>query len=278
MNNNQDKIEYSDYYVAFLDILGFKNLVKSKKEEDKEKINRYFSLINEITQYLKQIQQKKDIGSIIISDSVILAVPMSNNKTENISKLRHLCIAIQKIQFNLAIEDIWLRGAISSGKAYFNATHSQIVGSAYIDAYLLEEKLAINPRVILDNKIINKLDLQSAESLINEINYGEELPKEYDIKQRNILFNWSHHGEPRKDLDKDIALFVDYLSYAFTQKKDLEIIVSNIENNIYKINHIYTKFKWVTDYLISSCKYHMSKSCEIDGNEIITQQNRLQNL
>ncbi len=123
------------HYVAYLDILGFKDLVKSKEHKDRKKIYEYFKLIEEITSDLKKIESQKDIGAIIISDSVTLSVPFGAEKDENIYKLRKLCIAIQKIQFKLAEKTIWLRGAISSGEAYFDSKKNQIVGPAYINAF-----------------------------------------------------------------------------------------------------------------------------------------------
>lgn len=271
--NKINEIEYSDYYVAFLDILGFKALVKSNKEEDRKKINEYFRLVNEITEQLKNIPSKKYIGSIIISDSVILSIPMEADASENFRNLRELCIAIQKIQFELALLDIWLRGAISSGKAYFNPKDSQVVGPAYINAYLLEQNFAINPRVVIDNKLINELEINSAQELIEKVNNIS------CSRERNVLFQWTHDGFQRQGLTKDIALFVDYLVYAFEDESKLDKIIKNLEKNIYQDNSIYSKFRWVADYLISSCQYHNDNSpCNIKSEALIRQYRRLQKL
>ena len=82
--------------------------------------------------------------------------------------MRHLCIAIGVLQSLLSVLDIWLKGGISSGETYFNEENHQIIGKAYIEAYLLEEKLVSNPHVVLDNKIINELGLKSSDELINK--------------------------------------------------------------------------------------------------------------
>lgn len=273
--NNSIEIDYSDYYVAFLDVLGFKNLVNSKKPEDKQKINDYFNLIKEITDDLKKIQSKKDIGAIIISDSVILSVPIGIDQSEKIHNLRELCIAIQKIQFKLAEKNIWLRGAISSGEAYFSSQDSQVIGPAYINAYLLEERLAIHPRVILDNKIITDLNLSSAQELINYVNNSETCSQEYDLQQRNVLFKWKSGGIEKEGLKKDVALFVDYLAYAFEDESKLESIVKNLEKCIYMDNGVYSKFRWVTDYLLANCRYFNQMPCNIDSHVLIKQFERL---
>ena len=58
--SNSKGIQYSNYYVAFLDILGFKKLVKSTSQKDKIKIYNYFELIEDITNDLKEVNQKKE--------------------------------------------------------------------------------------------------------------------------------------------------------------------------------------------------------------------------
>lgn len=277
--SNAPEIDYSDYYVAFLDVLGFKALVNSNKKEDRQKIFEYFRLVHEVANELTRISSKKDIGSIIISDSVILSMPIENEPVEDVRRLRQLCIAIQKIQFRLAEMNIWLRGAISSGKAYFNAKDSQVVGPAYINAYLLEERNAINPRVVVDNKLVKELKVNSAQDLIEKVNNDKACSQEYEPLERNVLFQWTQGGIQKQHLDKDVALFVDYLVYAFEEESKLKGIIANLEKSAYLNNSIYPKFKWVIDYLLSSCQHHINHlPCKIESKALIRQYKQLQKL
>lgn len=278
MRSNPE-IEYTDYYVAFLDILGFKELAKSKNREDKKKIYTYFQLINNIINDLKQIDVKKNIGSIVISDSVILSVQTGSDQSENIKILRQLCIAVQKIQFQLAEMNLWLRGGISNGEAYFSSKDSQVVGPAYVNAYLLEERVAVYPRVILDNNLVVKLKLESAQELIDKVNHDNSGASEYNTIERNILFQWIYNGGRKSSLTQDVALFVDYLVYAFENKSKLERIVKNIKKSIYLDNGIYSKFRWVTDYLLASCQHHNDHAgCGIPNEELMKQYRKIQKL
>jgi len=248
----QNELKYEKSYVAFLDVLGFKNLVFSNSTESKEKLNQYFESIEMIIAYLKKMPIKKDIGYITISDSIILTVPQSNNVSENIEILRQLCIAIGFLQVGLAARDIWIRGAVSSGDTYFNSKNNQIVGPAYINAYLLEESLAIYPRVIIDNKIIKELNFISSNDLIDNINKKDEGFLDYENCGKTILYDWEN-----SQIEKDIPLFIDYLSFCVHRKKDLytlnlgEKILENIERNIYNNTALYKKFKWVSSYFSS---------------------------
>lgn len=248
----QNELKYEKSYVAFLDVLGFKNLVFSKSRESKEKLNQYFTSVETIIAYLKNIPIKKEIGYITISDSIILTVPQSNVKSENIEILRQLCIAIGFLQAGLAARDIWIRGAVSSGDTYFNKNNNQIVGPAYINAYLLEENLAIYPRVIIDNKIIKELNFVSSSDLIDNINKKNEGYLDYDNCGKTILYDWEN-----SQIEKDIPLFIDYLSFCVHNIENMntfnlgEKILDNIERNIYNDTSLYKKFKWVSSYFSS---------------------------
>lgn len=243
----KENINYEKSYVAFLDVLGFKNLIFSTKDEDKDKLEEYFGIVNSAIKYLESIPSKKDMGSIVISDSIILSVPFGNTKDENIEKLRHLCVAIALIQHGLAVKNIWIRGGISSGDTYFNKQTHQVIGKAYIKAFLLEEKLANVPRVILDNKIINELEFDSATQLIDKINSVK-----FNNWSRSILFDWNNKDFNLATIEKDIPLFIDYLDFPPTYiGTDFSVnIHDNILKNIYNDTHLYKKFKWVASYYI----------------------------
>lgn len=246
-------IEYDDCYVAFLDILGFENLVRSKRKDSREKIDEYFKIIKDAIKILKQVTAKRDIGVIVISDSVILSVRKSSDRYENIEILRQLLIVIRYIQFNLALSNVWLRGGVSSGEAYFSPAENQIVGPAYIDAYNLENKIAIYPRVVIDSKLIKELGCESANELINEVNDNHAKEDEIRIEDRNIIFQWNNSEHETVGMKKDVALFVDYLALSFTDTKHLKIIVKNISKSMYEDNRVYPKFRWVVEYIMSWC-------------------------
>ena len=254
--NAIENINYEKSYVAFLDVLGFKNLVFSRKKSDRKKLNQYFGVVNSAIEYLKRIPSKRQIGSIIISDSVILSVPHGQNKEDNINRLRHLCVAVGLIQQYLALKDIWLRGAISSGDTYFNSEKSQVVGPAYINSYLLEESTAISPRVVLDSKIIEELQIPSATEFIDEMNKADNGGLNFSNWGSAILYSWRYpDGKAVALIEQDVALFIDYLSPVVEKNdKNLLKVIKNIESNMYKNTTIYKKYRWVADYLKSICE------------------------
>lgn len=259
MKKNIKPINYVQSYVAFLDVLGFKELVYSKKDVDKEKLEKYFHHIEKFINYLKTtpIKSDLDIGYIVISDSIIITVKHSVSKEDNIKILRHLCIAIGFLQSLLSVLDIWLRGGVSSGETYFDKANNQIIGKAYIEAYLLEEKLVSNPHVVLDNKIINELGFKNSDELINEINEKSNDGLSFDNCGKTILYDWNNSNF----IEKEFPLFVDYLSFFFNPNnsvnitkdnlKAIEMIIQNVEKNIYTKTALYKKYKWLANYILS---------------------------
>lgn len=245
--NISKDINYQDSYVAFIDVLGFKSLVNSQKDEDKDKLESYLGIVNEAVTYLKKIPSKNNIGSIIISDSIILSVPQAQRNEKNIDRLRHLCVAVGIIQLHLSLKNIWVRGAISSGKAHFDSSDNQIIGPAYIKSYLLEKELAKYPRVILDSKIIDELGFTSAAKFIAIINREPERLN-FNNWGNSILFDWRYR--PSNPIKKDIPLFIDYLLPIVEENGErFELIVENVSKSIYSDTNVYNKFRWVVEYL-----------------------------
>lgn len=239
-------IQYEDSFVAFLDILGFTNFVLNNNTD---KINLYLEKVEEMIYQLKEsikyFPYCKNINFIVISDSIIISIP-KNNKND-IHILQALCFAIYTLQGYLSFSDIWLRGSISSGEAYFNQEKNQIIGKGYINAYLLESKIS-NPQVILDNKIIKELGFTNSKDFINTIND--------DSINFLILYDWDGVNY----IKKDFPLFIDYFRFYFNNDyiensgvgiTSIEEIINHIENNIYSHTNLYSKYKWIANYTLS---------------------------
>lgn len=254
--NDGPAISYSPHYIAFLDVLGFEKLVMSKTPADLQEISGYFDLVRDCIQKLKASNDGVPIGSIVISDSVILSISSGSDNKEKLQRLRDLCIVVREIQFGLAKKNIWMRGGISHGDAFCSISEQQVVGPAYVRAYRLEKEHAKHPRVVLDNQIIKDVGLRSAGALIKNLNESLAVRPDYDILDRNIIFQWSHAGYQKWGITQDVALFVDYLAPAFQDCRALVKIIKNIEMRMYSDNGIYPKYRWVVDYLRASCLHY----------------------
>lgn len=144
-----DNEQYSQYYVAFLDILGFKNRVKSPKSScgDILKIFRYLDQYsnmfficpeNEIQEVKRRIKMK------VMSDSICIYTKA------NVPNALHDLVSFCAIfQYNLLLVEpcVFIRGGIVFGDMYVE--DDTMFGPALIEAYLLQENNAKVPRIIM---------------------------------------------------------------------------------------------------------------------------------
>ncbi len=241
--DERNNLEYKKRYVAFLDVLGFKNLVL--KRSDKQ-LKDYLDIVESSLEEIKEIDGKSIIDSIVISDSVILVMECGSG----VDRFRHFCVAIGLIQSKLAVRGLWLRGAVSMGDIFFCNRLKQIIGKPYITAYELEQTKAIYPRVILDTKIIKELDYKDSQELIRDIN-------------DKTFCNWSFpilydpNQVPRAYRSNVNTIFIDYINPIIgdsetsspSPTRTLDEVMKTIEDNIKADAKIAEKYRWLAVYL-----------------------------
>lgn len=212
-------------YIAFIDVLGFKNLVFGHEHE---KLNMYFNTIDRIVSEINK-DSKSNLESLIVSDSIIFLAPLTKEAFTALVK------AIGDIQTTLLFEDIWLRGGISFGKVCFDKALNVVVGEGLINAYLLEQQAKF-PRIIIDMKIVNHFGGTRS-------TFQEALNKS-GISQRII-------ETMESAISKDAAC-VSYgykvMSEAFRSNRT-ELVYEIIRKRKYSDHIYYEKYLWVHNYL-----------------------------
>lgn len=157
---------YSDLdyaIVAFVDILGFSEMVKSDCENKNGNL-RYFEVLRELNAKTKNIM---GCGIKQFSDSIIFTLPLTKENYEKMIKI------LADYQYELICQSIVCRGAISYGKHY--EENEFMFSQALIEAYQLECTEAQYPRVVISNNLID---------FYNEKSY----PIEGAIRERDNLF------------------------------------------------------------------------------------------
>ena len=166
--------EYQQCYFAFLDLLGFKQLINIKTcseivqifDEAKKQI-----IINEIfnDKTEKPVIPAEDIHYYIMSDSVCIFI--KDDIELALPVLTFLCLYFQVRM--LCLEDpVLVRGSISRGNIYEN--DNILFGPAMVDAYIGSEKLAHFPRVIIPAQLYNELSEQKDKSILDGIVYQDQ--------------------------------------------------------------------------------------------------------
>ena len=145
-------VKYRDYYIAFLDILGFSDLVNTEKAEV---IHSVFSRIKQAeiltTKYPVTENQigilQKNTKFLFFSDTIVCAIPC--DLAGAFEMVTSNCMLIQHALFS-SKTPILLRGAIVKGKLFIDG--NEMFGPGLIEAYRLEESLAKYPRIIMTCK------------------------------------------------------------------------------------------------------------------------------
>ena len=147
MESNKEskkKWETTDHrFVAFIDILGFKELVMRNTHKD------IYTILNKISvtrKFIEKLSDEKDyqeiyfdaeIYSASFSDSIILFT--KNDTKENFN----LFIFVTNLLFASSINNsIPVKGAIAHGEISVNKSKQIYFGQPIIDAYLLEEEVS----------------------------------------------------------------------------------------------------------------------------------------
>ena len=149
--------EYSDCYIAYLDLLGFKVIVSSKSCED---IAKLFDEIQE--RYIVAVESSKKVlmdyrrlKIKIMSDSICLYVDSSVRNA--LPGLVAFCNHFQQRLLRLE-EPVLTRGAIVKGDLYAEKDKDIMFGKGFVQAYLMEEKTAVFPRVIFTRSLIDECE------------------------------------------------------------------------------------------------------------------------
>ncbi|SHI36987.1 hypothetical protein [Clostridium intestinale] len=237
-----DKKEYNKSLCAFIDILGYKDLI-DKAEESSEPliiINKIEEIIEVcIKEYLdsKNTEDVNKYSYEIFSDSIIITTQIEHDETSEgyeeylYKEMYILCLIVAGIQVQSINYNIIFRGAISIGNHY--RSKNLMFSKALVNAYKSESNKAIYPRIIIDTCYCNDKDLKS-EKLLNS------------LIRSGLIFK-----------DKDIY-FVDYIGrinslryFGDFSERNLKKHKTFIENNMkdyYNQSEVLKKYVWLASY------------------------------
>lgn len=171
--------EYKECYIAFLDLLGFKDLIDNEKTtcEDIAKLFdeiriEYPVTIEEEKRYLMDFDALKQK---IMSDTICLYVDSSI--TNSLAGLISTCDYLQ-VRLLRRKTPMLLRGAIIKEKIY--AKGDITFGPGVSKAYLMEEKTAKYPRIILTKNLIDEWKTHDF--------YGKDYVDTYTFRDSDAFF------------------------------------------------------------------------------------------
>jgi hypothetical protein len=138
-------------YVAYIDILGFKEMLKNGDFDTKTR--EIVGALEDRRGYDREHHPYLDY--LAISDTIIVTA-----KLEHASELLW---KVSQLQNKLLSLGFCTRGGISFGELLvYGSPINNIFGQALVDAYLLEYERAIYPRVIVDDGIVKQIRTEIA--------------------------------------------------------------------------------------------------------------------
>jgi hypothetical protein len=147
------KINFENRAVAFIDVLGFKDLVNNacKNATSMNNLQSLIELLSSVVPALDKTVDNSVPARLIpehtyISDTIILSAPISDDTVTSYNGLEILVMRCIQLTHYFLRSGYLLRGGIAVGKVWHEK--SNIVGPGYHDAYLLEEK-EDKPRIVL---------------------------------------------------------------------------------------------------------------------------------
>lgn len=150
-NDNYDR-KTEQYIVAFIDVLGVTKRILSSDQNDS--LNLMHNLYTFFTETTKQIafHENKELQFKIFSDNIIIAKKLSDNTLQRIKDIKCLLNAASHFQIDAVGESVGylVRGGITIGDLFIDNT--MVYGKALVDAYGLESKVAVFPRIAIDKK------------------------------------------------------------------------------------------------------------------------------
>ena len=145
--------EYTNCYIAFLDLLGFKTKVENLTCDDI--LNIYSNIkihITAVHRYKKngweELIDSNDLASVqikVMSDSICFYIDSS---IENAFFMLISACATFQLKLLAIQEPVLVRGAIVKGNIYVDKDKDITFGPGLSNAYMLEEHSAKNPRII----------------------------------------------------------------------------------------------------------------------------------
>jgi hypothetical protein len=161
-----EEVTYEERLVLFADILGFKDLVKSSGNNDVDALSK----VQRIMGILAKLNQ--DENSALRTDHRTGNDPQDYHNAVITSFSDHIVVSVPKgrpdavcwllrtayiMAYQLMEEGVLCRGGIALGKLYH--TKQYIFGTAFLDAYELEQDESRYPRILFSKGAADRLSL-----------------------------------------------------------------------------------------------------------------------
>lgn len=247
-------LKYELRLIAFIDILGFKEIVK-QSETDSSKIELIYSVLEYLKDWektekwdlkfveIEESAQYKGVSNFDLrgktnttsfSDSIVVSVKVEKNVNEMASTLIANLAYIGTV---LLEKGILFRGGLTIGKI-IHIDNGIVFGQGLIDAFMLESRSAKYPRIVLSDK------------LLNELNYPLETKRNgYPYHQYLVRFDDGCVGFHQLTYYPVVESWTEMTPDLLTEslRKARKVIISGLDSSFEK-PEVFEKYKWLKEH------------------------------
>jgi hypothetical protein len=264
--------------VAFIDILGFKEIVKANEKSKNDDIiyelqlaleQAYKKSITITSHWLDNLGKlDNDLFKIKLkhkqfSDNIYVSFDFKDDNSDYEVAVYLIIIISAIYQKIMLTKGFYVRGGIALGTAYFD--ENMIFSNALIKAYDIESKIAKYPRIVIDDEVIKQFNKVSKQNIIRT-----HLPKFIVKDWTNVAFlnpfkfmesfqtMFTQNPEIIPILEKIIIDHPKLLEDASTLERELtdkeltELVKSKLRFELKKHKKekdIYEKFLWLREFV-----------------------------
>lgn len=220
------------HYIAYMDILGYKDYLKSAPDKSQEYLNTILDAIKKVKQSVSIFENRtmpmfRIDGGLrykVFSDNILLCMPVGEGKDE-IRRAIVFLIIVASIQRGLVLQHgLIVRGGITSGDLFIN--DDIVYGQGLIDAVTLE-KTAEYPCVIVSDSLQKELS-----ALRRDV--GSEYQKVKEIVQRI-----NKTGEATKEEDQYLSNNLEQVAREVYYSRSLQELLRYYENEKAFVNYLF---------------------------------------
>ena len=232
--NNIDLPSLEEFYVAYIDILGYKQFFDDHPEKFQSLLCAIHVCFKGIKKSLKDMNNllwgEKDnngFGLRFFSDNLVIFCKNSKDLSSKIALL-NLVLFVKDVQRIFMDHKLFIRGGITKG--LFAYDENYVFGKALIDAVNIEEQEAKNPRIVIHEIVVNDI---YAKYIFNDHVTSESLKKFEDVSK---LFKTDTSIELVKRCGDICCIFCKIISeIPFVMPIDIERRLYSIQE---KLNNI----------------------------------------
>jgi hypothetical protein len=237
-------------WIAYIDALGTKALMENLTNEQ---LQSHLDLVDRVVAEALG-DQKVSYTILTFSDNIALALPHDKNELN----IKHIMKSAGLYQYAMTVDGIFVRGGLSTG--ILHANQQSILGPALINAVVLEEQIAVYPRILLDDgateNVMRVLDYRDEYVCVDADGrvFVDYLRIKHQAEWDRICSNvWNEF--------RRLQLLAEAKAQTLTRHRDA--VIRALESQHAKNARVREKYLWAAHYHNHCCRRDLEESLQI---------------